>query len=152
MKPKKRQKLCHNCEGGIDVDVIVCPFCAADLREERPEERSSSYLASMKESASKSQVSQSLYSSEPRKVQKEEVLEEEVAAVVATPEEAKAPSVFLPTILFTLGVQLFLFGLLVLLFSHKGVVVLKWDARFWFFYILMAFPFLIFGYRSLSKL
>ena len=25
MKPKKRQKLCHNCEGDIDVDVIVCP-------------------------------------------------------------------------------------------------------------------------------
>ena len=35
MKPKKRQKLCHHCEGEVDLDVIVCPFCAADLREER---------------------------------------------------------------------------------------------------------------------
>ncbi len=148
MKPKKRQKLCHNCEASIDVDVIVCPFCAADLREERPEEKTNSYL-SIKEA---SQVSQSLYSSDFVKAHpKEEVLTED-APSAEVESNAKTSSVFLPTILFTLGVQLFLFGLLVLLFSHKGVVILKWDARFWFFYILMAIPFLIFGYRSLSKL
>jgi hypothetical protein len=37
MKPKKRQKLCPNCEGEVDLEVIVCPFCAADLRLERLE-------------------------------------------------------------------------------------------------------------------
>lgn len=143
MKPKKRQKLCHNCEGGIDVDVIVCPFCAADLREERPEEGATPYLPPMKDGFVNQQVSKSLYT--PQK----EASEEKAAEI---PQEAKTPSVFVPTILFTLGVQLFLFGLLVLLFSHKGAVVLKWDARYWFCYILASIPLLIFGYRSLSKL
>ena len=43
MKPKKRQKMCYNCEGGVDLDVIVCPFCAADLRAEKPEQQASAY-------------------------------------------------------------------------------------------------------------
>lgn len=45
MKPKKRQKLCYNCEGEVDLDVIVCPFCAADLREEKPELQRSAFSA-----------------------------------------------------------------------------------------------------------
>ena len=43
MKTKKRQKLCYNCEGEVDLDVIVCPFCAADLRIEKPEVQRPAY-------------------------------------------------------------------------------------------------------------
>lgn len=136
MKPKKRQKLCHNCEGEIDIDVIVCPFCAADLREEKPEQRYSSYV-----SQEPKHTMQSLYPSASESVSSEEKREEE-----------KKSGVFVPTVLFTLGVQLCVFSLLMLLFSHKGVVILKWDARFWFFYLFASIPFLVFGYKALSKL
>jgi hypothetical protein len=149
MKPKKRQKLCHNCEGEIDIDVIVCPFCAADLREEKPEQRYSSYMSQGQEMNQK-QTMQSLYPAPfpaTEAAPEEPVLEE--AEKVA---EAKGPGIFVPTILFTLGVQLCVFGLLMLLFSHKGVVMLKWDARFWFFYLFASIPFLVFGYKTLSKL
>jgi len=155
MKPKKRQKLCHNCEGEIDVDVIVCPFCAADLREEKPEQR----YCSHPQSFSNNQMTQSLY---PSSIQDQEVQKpSEIPSRISHQEEAfqdvpseenKQAGLFVPTVLFTLGVQLFIFGLLMLLFSHKGTVILKWDARFWFVYLFVAVPFLIFGYRALSKL
>ncbi len=147
MKPKKRQKLCHNCEGEIDIDVIVCPFCAADLREEKPEQKYSSYMSQGQDMDQK-QTMQSLY---PGAFSHTEAVQED-------PVEKEAPKVkeevesgmFMPTIFFTLGVQLCVLGLLMLLFSHKGVVILKWDARFWFLYLFASVPFLIFGYKRLS--
>lgn len=153
MKPKKRQKLCHNCEGEIDIDVIVCPFCAADLREEKPEQRYSSYVSQVQQINPRNPV-QSLYpgSSDPIEEFHEDPVSEDAEVAAMSVEDEKRAGVFIPTILFTLGVQLCVFGLLMLLFSHKGVVILKWDARFWFFYLVASIPFLVFGYRSLSKL
>lgn len=157
MKPKKRQKLCHNCEGEVDVDVIVCPFCAADLREEKPEQHQAPYQpAASARALNRQQTSQSLYPppSSPQRVSEEPSSIDEAAALVNASEEQgeKTKNLFLPTVLFTLGVQLCLFGLLMLLFSQKGVVMLKWDARFWFAYVFVSVPFLVFGYRSLSSL
>lgn len=147
MKPKKRQKLCYNCEGDVDLDVIVCPFCAADLREEKPEQQRSTYNPTT--SVKNLNTQQSLYP--PKGGQAEEVLEEE-----PQPEEVSSDGeskhVVVPTILMTLGAQLFIFGLLMLFFSTKGALILKWDARFWFIYLFASIPFLIFGYKSLSKL
>lgn len=163
MKPKKRQKLCYNCEGEIDLDVIVCPFCAADLREEKPELQRPSYHSSFSvRNLDPSQTQQSLYPSSPLAPQEEAPSEEEPAAPAPSEPlaallqeedaEEKQRHFFAPTILFTLGVQLFLIGMLMLLCSHKGVIILKWDARSWFFYVLASLPLLIFGYRSLSRL
>ena len=55
-------------------------------------------------------------------------------------------------LLLTIGVQLLLLGFLLVLLSHNGVLILKWDARLWFLYIFASIPFLVFGYRSLAKL
>ena len=153
MKPKKRQKLCHNCEGEIDLDVIVCPFCAADLREEKPEQRRAPYSASFMHT--NAQTNQSLYPS-ARRVQQEPVEEsepiEQPLEAAIEEEEGETKNIFRPTIFFTLGVQLFLFGFLMLFFSHKGVVILKWDAHFWYGYVLASIPFLYFGYKSITRL
>ena len=154
MKPKKRQKLCHNCEGEIDVDVIVCPFCAADLREEKPEQlHPPAYNPSASlRNLNNQQTNQSLYPSSSQRVVEQPEIQDEVVAAVPEETEEKEKNIFAPMILFTLGVQLCIFGLLMLLFSHKGVITLKWDARFWFFYVFASVPFLVFGYRALSKL
>lgn len=154
MKPKKRQKMCHNCDGEIDIDVIVCPFCAADLREEKPEQGRSSFGPVVKTFGQGDSASQSLYPPPYTPKLSEAALEEE-----PTPEEPKEEqkeerpaNAFAATALFTMGVQLFLLGLLMLLFSHKGMVVLRWDATYWFIYCLLGIPLLYFGYRALAKL
>lgn len=150
---KKRQKLCHNCEGEIDLEVIVCPFCAADLREEKPEQGRFAFNAAQKLLQDR-ETSQSLYPPQfPIHPPEAPPIEAPPPLTqTALPEEGTSKNIFGPTILFTLGVQLFLIGLLMLLFSHKGMVVLKWDASWWFFYCLSGAPFLYFGYRAISKL
>lgn len=156
MKPKKRQKLCHNCEGEIDLDVIVCPFCAADLREEKPEQRRPSYNPSFMHV--NQQTNQSLYppaysiKSAPEEAPLEPEAREPVVAMPAEEVETVSKNIFAPVVIFTLGVQLFLFGFLMLLFSHKGVVVLTWNAHFWFWYVFSSIPFLYFGYKSIARL
>ena len=146
MKLKKRQKLCSNCEGDIDLDVIVCPYCAADLREERPER-----------TTPMQQMSHSLYP--PPYPIKEEKVEEPLPLTPASllledapPPKESIAAAALPILLFALGAMLFLLGLLLVLFSHDGQVVLKWDARLWFLYLFASVPFLVFGYRAISKL
>ncbi|MES2273840.1 MAG: hypothetical protein V4487_06575 [Chlamydiota bacterium] len=140
--------------------MIVCPFCAADLREEKPEQQRSSYSSSASvRNLGESQTSQSLYPNAPQtapapktRAAPEEALIDPIPD--SAPEEAgeKTKNIFGPTLLFALGVQLCLFGLLMVLFSHKGVVILKWDTRFWFLYVFASVPLLVFGYRAVSRL
>jgi hypothetical protein len=152
MKPKKRQKLCHNCEGEIDIDVIVCPFCAADLREEKPEQRYSSFSSQVHHMGG----SPVFQANKPSQILVKEPVADVAEEVAFAKEETLAQeenpsSFFLPVFLFTIGVQLFVFGLLMFLFSNKGVVLLKWDARWWFLYPLAGIPFLVLGFRFLSR-
>ncbi len=139
--------MCYNCEGELDLDVIVCPYCAADLREEKPEQQRPSYNPSV--SLKNLTTQQSLYPSQYAEPKAEEEPTQEAAPAVEM-EESK--NILGPILLLTLGVQLLLFGLLMALFSHHGQLILKWDARFWFLYLLASVPFLIFGYKSLSKI
>ena len=145
MKPNKRQKLCHNCDAEIDLDVIVCPFCAADLRSEKPEQKSAPPTVRNL----RGETEGSLY---PPPYPIKGAVEETIAKPLAEAEspEEKPKSVILPTILLTLGVQLLVLGLLMVLFSHKGVILLKWNAHIWFLYCIGAIPFLYFGYKNLS--
>lgn len=141
--------MCYNCEGAIDLDVIVCPFCAADLREEKPEQQAPSYNPT--HILKNLSTQQSLYPSQkpPERAEPEET-EEELSPMASAEEEPR--DIIGPTVLMTLGAQLLLFGLLMLIFSSKGVMVLKWDARLWYAYVLASIPLLIFGYKSVSKL
>ncbi len=150
MKAKKRQKLCYSCEGEVDLDVIVCPFCAADLREEKPEQNFPRVQQTFKNMDTEAALYPPPYA--PR------VRLEEAAPVAPEPaiqqeEESQEESrgSYGPIILLTLGAQLFLLGVFMLLFSTNGTFVLKWDARFWYFYLLTSIPLLIFGFRSLKK-
>lgn len=142
--------MCYNCEGEIDLDVIVCPFCAADLREEKPEQQAPSYNpAGILKNLN---TQQSLYPTQTPIRGEEGEEKEEEAPQMNVSEEGEPREIFGPTILMTLGAQLLLFGLLMLLFSNKGVMILKWDARLWYAYVLASIPLLIFGYKSVSKL
>ncbi len=138
--------MCYNCEGEIDLDVIVCPYCAADLREEKPEQQRPTYHQSA--SVKNLNTQQSLYPPPYSPKTAEEPVPEE-PALVASVEEEPARPIFGPILLLTLGAQLLLLGVFLCLFSHKGVLVLKWDARHWFLYLFASLPFLIFGYKKL---
>lgn len=146
--------MCYNCEGEIDLDVIVCPFCAADLREEKPEQQRSNYSpsASVKNLNTQQSLYPPHYAPKTAAPAAEEAVMNEEPQMEQIVESEETKNVFGPTILLTLGAQLLLFGLMMGLFSHKGAMILKWDARFWFLYVFASIPLLIFGYKSVSKL
>jgi len=112
------------------------------LREEALEESYSSYTT---------HVDQSYPSHSEKPI---EPISAEMAEEIAEVSEGGRvkSNTLLPTIFFTLGIQLCILSLLMLLFSHKGIVMLKWDARYWFVYLLISVPFLSFGYRAIKKL
>ncbi|MDE3055619.1 MAG: hypothetical protein KGI80_02855 [Verrucomicrobiota bacterium] len=124
MKPKKRQKLCFHCEGEVDLDVIVCPFCAADLREERP----------------------ASFRPPPPPISQ---VQTKVFPESSAEEQPQEENGWIPVVFFTAGLQLFLFGLFTLFFSEQGEVTLHWNAACWFFYCLIGGPLLYFGYKKL---
>ena len=141
MKPKKNQKLCHSCDGDVDLDVIVCPYCAADLREtaaslEEARQRQARSTASSRK-LDPQQASDSLYPAAEARTEGEEAGSE------------KIQSLLVPTALFASGALLLFLSLFLFFFSHDGVLLLKWDARFWFLYFFASIPFLVFGYQRL---
>jgi hypothetical protein len=143
MKLKKRQKLCLNCEGEVDLDVIVCPFCAADLSEEKREK-----VEDQSSRFSGNHLSASLYPAQPNERESPEEICAEEKEISEEPIYRTAGIVAL----FALGVQLFLFSLMLVIFSHEGVLLLKWSSRFWFLYLFASIPLLLFGYRAITNL
>jgi len=159
MKPKRRLKLCMNCDGQVDLDVIVCPYCGSDLLEDTTSEEAMSRSAydSPHKTLSLQETLSSLYPPpyQPRQTtydahdeMEEEYEDERVEEPI---EEEEKRGVFGPTLLFSLGMNLFLLGLFLFFFSEKGAVTLKWDAHYWFIYFLSSIPLVYFGYKKLSK-
>jgi hypothetical protein len=149
MKPKKRQKLCYNCEGEVDLDVIVCPFCAADLRAERGDVQRAPFAASVKPMNGEPYPPPSHLEAAVRLGTEEAALPAE-SAPTSSPTDLK--KTVLATSLFTVGVQLLLLGLLLLVLQTERTVILKWDASLWFLYIFASVPPLVFGYRAITRL
>lgn len=131
MKAKKHQKLCYNCEGEVDLDVIFCPFCGADLLEEKPmEESEDSFVPPY----------------QPKTALDEAVEEEKT-------KETEKKEQIIPTVaLLSLGVWFFLLGFFLFIFSTDGFLTLRLNANLWFVYIGISFPILFFGYRFLKTL
>src|SRR5262249_10937111 len=143
MKPKKRQKLCHHCEADVDLDVIVCPFCAADLREEKPEQQGKPAGPSVSRMASEGQgqVGGGLYSSAPSYTVKG--LPEDRAEELVDTEKSSLSAI----VLCTLGAQLLVLGLMMLFLGSNGMLILKWNAKWWPVYLVGAVPLLFFGMK-----
>lgn len=144
MGQKKRLKLCQYCDGQIDLDVIVCPYCGNHVSEPK--------------TFSQKPAEESLFPPPYASSQKSfDNLEENFSSTAPQPKELAAEptttrgNIFLPTLLFSLGMNLSLLGLFILFFSKKGELLLKWDAHFWFVYVLLALPLMFFGYKGLSR-
>jgi len=174
MKTQKRQKLCLNCNGSVDIDVLICPFCGHDFLTEEKESLEESLYKPPSRTLSPNQTIASLY---PPAYRPGEEVEQDSMGIYKpaqrlseqtmhdpskvqdpfqqtreeVPEE-KEPSVFLPVFLFSLGAFLFSLGFFIFFFSTNGYAILKWNAKYWFVYFLMAIPLLIWGYRLLNRL
>lgn len=166
MKTKKRLKLCLNCNGQVDVDVIVCPFCGADLMEERNVKEDPAPYDISRGTLNTDKTIASLYPPPyqpnsfkgPTAEEKESVIHEP-QQTAPPPQQAEEPEVksevastLIPILLFSFGVNFFLLGLTLFFFSEEGSLHLKFNGSLWFLYFFLSMPLLYFGFKKLSKL
>lgn len=159
MEGSVKQKLCWNCEARVDFGVESCPSCGVYLSTSPLLEQSASvannystppyrYVANEQET----QIPESPYNFQ-------ESVEQPSFAEAVTP--AKTPEVtvlstawkieLMPMGLLLAGSIFSLFGLVLLLFATNGELILRWNAEYWYLYLLLGVPFLTFGWRSLQK-
>jgi len=178
MKSAEREKICYNCEGRIALDAETCPYCASDqtrssmqnsfqtpIFQNQSLEDSLTSLFTPPYQGKRPQFSEPTHQEEENQsmpVQEEMPLYREVTEKpqmdpmmgAPKPESQEEPSqnALLPTILLVIGANLFILGMMQLIFSKDGFLRLEWDASNWFFYCLIGAPLLYFGYKKYRAL
>lgn len=151
MEDKKRMKLCPNCNGQVDVDFEICPYCGEEfgaVKGALPEETKKSDAI---QTLSPEETIGSLYPPpyQPKSYQsamKEDTVKEEV---IQKPKESEKRDFFVPILFFSMGLSFALMSFFLLLFSKNGEFLMKLDSRLWIAYAIVAAPFIFFGYRKL---
>ena len=197
MSVKKRMKLCSNCDGFVDLDVIICPYCGSDVllsEETIPDLDETPPIAHYRKKMSVEETLSSLYPPpyKPKNIhvpnpmnpdplnpdplnpntvssrqndvdynnlnhqqltQKDEETDTCMQDITKLDETKKMFSFSraLPILLFSLGVNILLLGLYLLIFSTNGEIFIRWNAAIWYVYLLVGVPFIIVGYKMLSK-
>lgn len=178
MSKKNDKRLCWNCDGGISPHFEHCPYCGvsvalpADTHEAtkdpafsfppknltsmNPIDEQSSYLGHPFQKAfSDERIPPSPYANSTQKPVTDEEWKQAMESEETPPDEFEEPSSsshkgeMIALLLLLPGVVFFLFGLVLLLFSHNGVLTLQWNQSFAYFYFLGALPLLILGWKSL---
>ena len=156
MDPKKNLKLCPYCDGQVDYDVIVCPYCGSDISSTN--EAVSSYYQ-QDESFQSMSAKDTLASLYPPPYQpkvfnhsNEEEYPDPFEEKEEKPVEEKTEGInFLSIFLLSLGVTCLGFSLLLFFFSKNGELVLRFNGHLWILFLLLAIPMLYGGYRFFSN-
>jgi len=164
MEETKKMKMCPFCDGRIEIDAVSCTFCGRNITSyyhQHQAEMTEPSSSNFSNSYSKNDSLSSLYPPPYRpKIQEEHLHEEEEEEFTEEVEEhesdevakAESQTLFSTILLLSVGVQVFLFGLLLLLFSTEGRVILEWNAKRWFLYMLLSAPMIYFGYKKITRL
>ena len=151
MEQKQRLKLCPRCNAQVDRDVIICPYCDTDFTFEQSY---TSYYAPDNQENSRSMTENETVASLYPPPYQPKVYDTEVKEEEHFPEEEERErqyQPFLPTLLFSIGMNLAFLGILLLFFSNRGELFLRMNAKLWILFFFSALPLILFGYRGLSK-
>lgn len=150
MSATPKKKMCWNCEGRVAFSDENCPFCGVYLSSStliNVQNESSTHIPPYSTSSDKS-IPPSPYGMKEKEEDQTEInddLQEE--ALTST---NKNP--LLPTILLLAGSIFLVFGMILLVFSHQGVLTLQWNGTYWFAYLGLALVLLFCGWRALQNL
>lgn len=146
MSTTQKKKLCWNCEGRVSFEEENCPYCSVYLGSVIDEGRKQDVLAppyQIVEEEGEQEAPESPYQMEDH------------SAMEEAPELDEAKSdmrqVVLPLGMLSAGSLFFLFGLMLLIFSDHGTLTLSWSADYWYLYVLLSLPALLFGWVSLGS-
>lgn len=153
MEQRTHTKLCPHCDGDVDLEIIVCPYCGKDVNEQKLNPTIQKPVSAAG-SLSPEQTLSSLYPP-PYKIKTyDQEMHQEEEAEEVIPEQPKElieeKQHLTPVVLFSIGLNLLFFGLFVFLFSSKGGLFLRLNSNLWIVYVLFGCPLIYFGYRKLN--
>lgn len=135
--------MCWSCEGNVPLSAESCPFCGVTLDNVMPSAvggYKSPYRLAKAEEAEVIPVAPLLKGDDS-------LISEEDAQADQTKQ------VMLTLGCLSIGIVFLLFGIILFLFSGAdGSLVLRWDAHYWYLYLIIGFPLLIVGWRTLSNI
>lgn len=149
--PKK--KLCWNCEGNVARDIDNCPYCGVYLHAEEVEDSgwNPAYHPQKTE-----EVPPPPYQI---KTDAEEIQRHQNTIFIEESESAAKHSLFalfkrdiFPILFLMTGSVFFLFGVVLLLFSQNGTLILQWQESHGLYFLLFAIPLISFGWMFLQRL
>jgi hypothetical protein len=156
MTKKNDKRLCWNCDGYVHFHLERCPYCGVDLTKEG----NKSPFAAFSEKSSMNEKAFAPPYAATNPAKEFDVSDEEWKAAIDKSESVdendesneKPRSNELTALLLLLpGISLFLFAMLLILFSKEGSLHLHWKESFAYFYFLGAVPLLILGWKALNK-
>lgn len=150
MTQKQKKRLCWNCEGSISQKDEVCPYCGVSVRplalgdtpapyiqedefEEDEEEAHPPYESEAEEGDPSSTKDHSLHISSEESLRDFKIITITIASLLA-------------------GMIFFFFGMILLLFAHDGILTISWNGTYWYLYLLIGIPLLIYGWKQLKDI
>ncbi len=172
-----RRKICWYCEGSVPYSSSQCAYCGSDLsdqelKQESPVEKRAHWDDEVMLDHSLASRYKPPYLARERFSDEEQQVEAKPpykkTAPKKSPTTAQAGSQesrdaieaekdvdnkdALSLLLLSLGGFLMTLGLLLFFFAEEGVLILKWNANYWFVYCFLSLPLLYFGFRYLGSL
>lgn len=164
MNKKNEKRLCWNCEGSISLHLIHCLYCGADLTQSPAHEGDRSHferrgeIGSPFQSSAQRSVPTPPYARmtpENFSVSEEEWKQTMDEEKTTSPKEEAPPATLIKKemgalLLLLPGIAFLLFGLALIFFSHDGVLSLRWNQHFAYYYFFGSVPLLLLGWRILK--
>ena len=154
MAPRKnRRKACWNCDSEVDLDIMICPYCASDLSgtPSRMKEPVKPVLREAPQPVFR--MTKPVEASPVIGVGAAELPKDPLTPLPGTQTVEEITKRLLVTLLyFLLGSVFLLFAFALLFLSEDGTLTLRWNSALWPLFLVLAFPLLGLGLRSWSGL
>lgn len=150
MSETQKKKLCWNCEGRVSFTQENCPYCGVYLSPTTEGDgKDANLIPPYKLASAEEEVPKAPYAAKNTG--------SAAAAEKALPIDAEQPKDDIRNLIVTMamlimGSGLFLFAIILMLFSEEGSFVLRWQSDNWYIYLLLSLPMLFLGWRYLQNL
>ncbi|MBA2728381.1 MAG: hypothetical protein H0U49_09450 [Parachlamydiaceae bacterium] len=157
----ERKKMCWNCEGNVNLNAENCPYCQSALYpqgEDSEKPIKQEYPSPYKPPRTDHSMSQSFAPSSPftGKIAQEDSEEnehsEENDEISDIRHVSDTKNVVVTMGMLMGGLVFFIFGLLLLLYSSNGYLVLRWSNAYWFFYAGIGALMIFLGFYNLKNI
>ncbi len=154
MSENQKKKLCWNCEGRVTLSQENCPYCGVYLSPTTEGDGKDANLIPPYKMAVEEEVPAAPYGSKPAEGTPKPDNDGSLAAQQLTTEQPNDDirNLVVTMAMLIMGSGLFLFAIVLMLFSEEGSFELRWQSDNWYIYLMLSFPMLFMGWRYLQNI